>query len=162
MNRFYRLGAAALTFILGFTAPALATGDCRSDQNLMHVHRRLDGAIDQLSHDRSDYGGHRVSAINDLQNARNELVAAEQYAINTDHDNPSCFRAGGPTGGSDYNWGDRGQGNSNRNLLGVRRWVENMIDQLQRDQRDYGGHRVNALNDLRQARNELIAAERYR
>ena len=122
----------------------------------------MDGAIDQLQHDQRDYGGHRVNAINDLQNARNEIVAAEQYAINVDHDNGRCYRAGGPTGGSDANWGLRGQGGSNRNLLGVRRWVENMIDQLQRDQRDYGGHRVNAINDMQAARNELIAGERYR
>lgn len=155
MKLFFRLILAALVFA---PVPALAVGDCASSQNLWHVHRRLDGAIDQLQHDQRDYGGHRVAAINDLQNARNEIVAAEQ----SDRDDLHCARAGGSTGGSDANWGRRGQGNSNRNLMGVRRWVENMVDQLQRDNHDYGGHRVNAINDMQAARNELVQAERYR
>jgi hypothetical protein len=82
--------------------------------------------------------------------------------VNNDHDNGRCIRAYGPTGGSDANWGMRGQGGSNSNLMSVRRWVENMIDQLQRDQRDYGGHREQAIDDMQRARNELIAGERYR
>ena len=163
MNRLHRLGAAALTFALGLgtfaffqaPAPALAKPDCSSNANLWHVHRRLDGAIDQLSHDQHDYAGHRVAAVNDLQNARNELVAAEQYAVNTDHDNPACFQMRGGTGGSDYNWGSRGQGGSNVNLVNVSRWVGRLISQLQSDQRDYVGHRVNAINDMQAARQQL-------
>lgn len=142
-------------------AAAAIRPDCASDHNLMRVHRRLDGAIDNLSHDQRDYGGHRVSAMRDLQAARTELIAAESYARTTDHDNAACFTTSGSTGGSDRNWGHRGQGGSNSNIWGVRRWVENLIDQLQRDERDYGGHRVTAINDMQQARNELVAAEAY-
>lgn len=171
MNGFQRMIAPALVAALAASFTGWATSapasaqvrpDCSSDRNLMHVHRRLDGAVDQLSHDQHDYDGHRVEAMNDLQRARGELVAAEQYARYTDRDNPACFAARGGTGGSDANWGDRGQPGSNQNLLGVRRWVEGMIDQLQRDERDYGGHRVAAIGDMQQARTELIAAERSR
>ncbi len=160
MNRLHRLAILALAVAFACGAPALAKPDCSSNASLWHVHRRLDGAIDQLQHDQRDYAGHRVAAINDLQSARGQIVAAEQYAVSVDHDNPACFRASGPTGGSDVNWGMRGQGGSNSNVTNVRRWVENMIDQLQSDQRDYGGHRVAAINAMQAARTQLIAAER--
>src|SRR5579862_3567 len=121
MNRLHQIGAAALILFLGAGSVAQARNDCASNSNLGYVHHRLDGAIDQLQHDQRDYAGHRVAAISDLQNARNELVAAEQS-------DPGCYRAGGPTGGSDVNWGLRGQGGSNRDVWYVRSWVENMID----------------------------------
>jgi outer membrane murein-binding lipoprotein Lpp len=159
MNPFLRFAGLALFVALASTAPAFARPDCSSNANLWHVHRRLDGAIDQLSHDQRDYAGHRVAALNDLQNARGQIMAAEQYAVNVDHDNPACFRASGSTGGSDRHWGMRGQGGSNANIIGVRRWVERLINQLQSDQRDYGGHRVAAIDDMQAAREQLVAAE---
>jgi hypothetical protein len=155
MMNFRKVGTAALVLFLSASAVAQARNDCASNSNLAYVHRRLDGAIDQLQHDQRDYSGHRVAAINDLQNARNELVAAEQA-------DPGCDRAGGPTGGSDANWGRRGQGGSNRDVAYVRTWVENMIDQLQRDNHDYSGHRLAAISDMQRARYQLLAAERSR
>ena len=170
MNRAFRIAAPLLVAALsiGFAgsasvpAKAAVRPDCASDHNLMHVHRRLDGAIDQLSHDQHDYDGHRVSAMNDLQSARNEIIAAEQFAENDDHDNPRCFTTQGGTGGSDVNWGERGQRGSNENLAGVRNWVDRLIAQLNHDERDYGGHRVAAINDMQRAREQLAAAERFR
>ncbi len=171
MNGFQRILVPALLAALALgsaAAPLTASAqqqirpDCGSDRNLARVHRRLDGAIDQLSHDRRDYDGHRVAAMNDLQSARQQLVAAEQYAQYNDRDNPACLRSSANTGGTDANWGLRGQRGSNENLLGVRRWVEGMIDQLQRDERDYDGHRVAAISDMQRARGELVAAERSR
>ncbi len=50
--------------------------DGASERNLRGVRHRLEGLIDQLQHDQSDYGGHRVKAIADLQQARAEIVAA--------------------------------------------------------------------------------------
>lgn len=47
---------------------------------------------------------------------------------------------------------------SDRNLRAAYRRLEGTIDQLQRDQRDYGGHRVRAIADLESARGELAAA----
>jgi hypothetical protein len=55
----------------------------------------------------------------------------------------------------------RNGANSDRNLRQVRRRLEGMIDQLQRDQRDYDGHRVKAIADLQQARAEIDAALQY-
>lgn len=163
MNPYLRFSVSALALIGGLVMalPADARTDCASNSSLAHVHRRLDGAIDQLQHDQRDYGGHRVDAINDLQNARAQLVAAEQWAANTDRENPACMRAYGPTGGGDVSWGVRGQGGSNRDVWYVSSWTENMIDQLERDQHDYDGHRVAAINAMQAARSQLLAAERY-
>lgn len=55
----------------------------------------------------------------------------------------------------------RGEYGSARNLIGVRRRLEVLIDQLQRDQRDYGGHRVSAVADMQQARAQLDEAIEY-
>ena len=54
-------------------------GDVGSDRNLRTERRRLEGVIDALQRDQHDYGGHRVRAIADLQQARAELDAALQY-----------------------------------------------------------------------------------
>jgi hypothetical protein len=54
--------------------------------------------------------------------------------------------------------GVRGEGPGARNMLYVRRRLEAMIDQLQRDPRDYDGHRVAAIGDLQQARVQIIDA----
>ncbi len=53
---------------------------------------------------------------------------------------------------------DRG---SDRNLRYVDARLGALIDQLQRDQREYDGHRVAAIADMQQARGQLAAAMRY-
>lgn len=163
MNPSFRFSVSALALIAGLVmgAPAQARTDCASNASLAHVHRRLDGAIDRLQDDQRDYGGHRVDAINDLQNAREQLTEAEQFAIHDDHENQACTRAYGSTGGGDNNFGARGQRSSNHDIWYVRSWVENMIDQLQRDQHDYNGHRVAAIDAMQAARAQLVDAERY-
>jgi hypothetical protein len=167
MYRLHRFGVTiavagiVLSGAIGFSSiPAQARPDCSGNANLWHVHRRLDGAIDQLQHDRRDYGGHREQAIDDLQSARQQIVVAEQYAVNVNRENPACFSANGPSGG-DANWGVRGQGGSNRDVWYVSRWVSTMIAQLQQDQHDYGGHRVAAIDAMQSARNQLQASEQY-
>jgi len=52
----------------------------------------------------------------------------------------------------------RGEVGSARNVAEVRRGLERLIDQLQHDQRDYGGHRVRAIEEMGRARAQLIAA----
>ena len=52
----------------------------------------------------------------------------------------------------------RGEVGSARNIVEVRRALERLIDQLQHDQRDYGGHRVRAIAAMQRARAELAAA----
>lgn len=52
----------------------------------------------------------------------------------------------------------RGQCASDVNLNVVRRNIERVIDVLQRDNRDYGGHRASALKLLGEGRKMLKAA----
>jgi|SRR5450755_551077 len=65
-----------------------------------------------------------------------------------------------PTRTHNPNW-QRGQGRSNHNISKVRHHLEHVIDELQHDQYDYGGHRETALDLLQRARTELLAAEQY-
>jgi hypothetical protein len=128
----------------------------------MHsFHRRLDGAIDQLQQDDRDYDGHRVAAIDDLSKARQQLVAAERFAVAHDGDDPACFQAFGPAGAGEFQWGLRTQGGSNGDMWHVRGWVDGLIAQLNRDDRDYDGHKGDAIADLQAARNQMSVAERY-
>ncbi len=55
----------------------------------------------------------------------------------------------------------RGNRGSDRNLRQEYRKLEQVIDGLQRDQRDYGGHRVQAIQALQQARQQLDEALEY-
>jgi len=52
----------------------------------------------------------------------------------------------------------RGERGSAHDIRSVERHLKRMIANLQRDQRDYGGHRVNAINLLQQADQQLDAA----
>jgi inosine/xanthosine triphosphate pyrophosphatase family protein len=55
----------------------------------------------------------------------------------------------------------RGERGSGHNLMLVRRRLEKLIDELQRDQRDYGGHRIAAIDAMQQARAQLDEALEY-
>jgi hypothetical protein len=50
-----------------------------SDRNLRLEIHRLEQVIDMLQRDRHDYNGHRVQAIQDLQQARQQLEDALEY-----------------------------------------------------------------------------------
>jgi hypothetical protein len=52
----------------------------------------------------------------------------------------------------------RGELGSARNIREVRGMLEKLIDQLQRDQADYGGWRVKAIEALRRGRSDLDRA----
>jgi hypothetical protein len=55
----------------------------------------------------------------------------------------------------------RGNRGSDQNIRREYRKLEQVIDGLQRDQRDYGGHRVQAIQSLTQARQQLDEALEY-
>jgi hypothetical protein len=74
----YTSGANAQTPAMT-ARPAFQRGEFGSTKNIHVVRRRVERLIDMLQHDQRDYGGHRITAINDLQQARNELLQAEQY-----------------------------------------------------------------------------------
>jgi hypothetical protein len=54
-------------------------GNRASDQNIRREYRRLEQVIDGLQRDQRDYGGHRVQAIQNLQQARQQLDEALEY-----------------------------------------------------------------------------------
>ncbi len=55
----------------------------------------------------------------------------------------------------------RGNKGSDQNIRREYRKLEQVIDGLQRDQRDYGGHRAQAIEALQQARRQLDEALEY-
>ncbi len=61
-------------------AQAYERGQHPSNRNMWWVDGQVRALINQLNHDDHDYGGHRVAAINDLEAARSQIVAAEQFA----------------------------------------------------------------------------------
>lgn len=56
----------------------------------------------------------------------------------------------------------RGQRGSNRNLAAIRARLNGIIDSLQADTDDYGGHKASAIHHLQEAQAELTAALRSR
>ena len=63
-----------------YNPPGYERGRAGSNRNLRRVDRQLGRAIATMQHDQHDYDGHRVRAIQDLQNAQSEIKAAEAYA----------------------------------------------------------------------------------
>ena len=54
-------------------------GEHGSLSDLEHANRMVERIIDRLQRDQTDFGGHRVAAIEDLQRARADIEAAIQY-----------------------------------------------------------------------------------
>jgi hypothetical protein len=57
-------------------APLHLRGERGSARNLIIVCRHLEKAIDALQHDQRDYNGNREKAIDAMQSARADIVAA--------------------------------------------------------------------------------------
>jgi membrane protein implicated in regulation of membrane protease activity len=68
----YTAGAQAQTI-------AALRGERGSAVNVMRVRGRLETLIDELQRDRHDYGGHRVAAIDAMQQARGQLDEALEF-----------------------------------------------------------------------------------
>jgi hypothetical protein len=54
-------------------------GENQSNRNITRVRVKLERVIDELQHDQRDYDGHREKALDLLQRARTELLAAENW-----------------------------------------------------------------------------------
>jgi len=52
--------------------------ETKSNENIRMVRKHLDKVIDELQHDQHDYNGHRARALDLLNQARQELLQAEQ------------------------------------------------------------------------------------
>src|SRR5579864_6280619 len=84
MSKIVFAAAAALAATVAATASALAweRGPVQSDQNLRFARAYVERARDMLSHDQADYGGHRVAAMTDINEARADLTTALRYDHN--------------------------------------------------------------------------------
>ncbi len=125
-----------------------------SNHNIGTAANRVGRLIVTLQRDDRDYAGHRVAAINAMTNARNELMAAQQFAEahgyytqTTEVPEPVQERPA-----------RHDQKRSNYSVANVDGALRRIIGHLQRDTRDYGGHRAAAINLLEQASNDLTAA----
>ena len=149
------LAAAGAMIASTGRAWALDSDSANSDQNLRYTRAYLEHALDALSHDQSDYGGHRLQAIGDLQTARTDLTAA--LKLDQDPDDATLPTDVRPQD-SDIAAFLRGQSGSNENIANTRTVIERAIDMLQGDAHDYGGYRVKAVSALEAARDQLSAA----
>ncbi len=59
--------------------------DYKSNHNIRAIRKHLEHVIDELQHDQHDYAGHRARALDLLEQARQELLAAEQSDKATGH-----------------------------------------------------------------------------
>lgn len=55
----------------------------------------------------------------------------------------------------------RSEWGSASNIAAVRNRLGGLVEQLQRDNRDYDGHRAAAIGDMEQAQSQLTAALQY-
>ena len=152
------VGVAALATLLASTGRASADTSMTSDQNLRYTRAYIDRSLDMLSHDQSDYGGHRAAAIDDLNTAKVDLTSALQFDKDPDDRViPTTVRSED----TDIAAFERGQFASNENLEHTRTIVERSITMLQQDAHDYGGYRVKAIAALGAARDQLTDALQY-
>ena len=64
-----------------------------SNRNIRMIRKHLEHVIDELQHDQHDYAGHRIKALDLLEQARQELLAAEQSDVG---DNKTTSGSGTP------------------------------------------------------------------
>jgi len=130
----------------------------QSNENIRIARRHIERAIDGLHRDANDYGGHKETAVDDLQSARQDLDAALDFA--SSHGNGAGTGVALPGGDNDRGLGSSvgNQGSSNESIVDVRQNVEAAIDALQSDNRDYGGNKEHAIDKLQAARAQLEAA----
>ncbi|HLJ82788.1 MAG TPA: hypothetical protein VKT51_01265 [Candidatus Eremiobacteraceae bacterium] len=121
----------------------------RSDDNIRFVRGYIARGVAMLNRDQPDYNGHRTAAINDMNAADADLLAAIR-ADRADESVPAVADLARPA--------MIGQNASDNNIRYVRAYVEKAIDMLNRDQHDYSGYRVKAIENLHDARQQLLAA----
>jgi hypothetical protein len=127
----------------------------QSATNVAMMSERVGHMIAHLEADGRDYSGHRVNAIHFLQNAQGELNAAAQFAAANGYaiQVPPQARRGGV--------GERPPLTGETQMVHAQQNLERMTAHLQRDSHDFGGHRVAAVDLMRRANAELVAAIQF-
>jgi hypothetical protein len=128
-------GGVAAALAGAATNPAAAQNQVQSDYTIRQARAQVAGMIAELQTEQTDYGGHRVNAINALKRALNQLNDA--LAVQGTHP---------------------GQRSSDYTLRQVQSQNNAIINNLNGAKADYGGHRVTAISDLQTASSELSAA----
>lgn len=132
---------------------AIAINDGRSDSNLRWARQRVGENIEMLQWDRPDYNGHRARAIALFAQAQQQMSLGLAFdGGREDMAPPADFYRPAEVVGT------RGDRASDANVAAVRHNIEGVMDVLQRDNHDYGGHRVAALRLLDEGREQLSAA----
>jgi hypothetical protein len=147
------LSGAAQAMAAPQSLHVLAASGNQSDSNLRWARERVGQNIDMLQQDRHDYGGYRERAISLFQQAREQLTLALQFDIR--HESFAPVANALPDAEMMHL---RGECASDMNLNIVRRNIGHIIDVLQRDNGDYGGHRLAAIRKLEEGREMLKAA----
>jgi hypothetical protein len=133
----FMAGAGGMAAALAGAAanPAAAQNQVQSDYTVRQARAQVAGMIAELQTESTDYGGHRVNAINALKRALNQL----NDALTVQGAQP-------------------GQRSSDYVLRQVQSQNNSIINNLNGAKADYGGHRVSAISDLQTASSELSAA----
>jgi hypothetical protein len=142
------LAAPSLAAAAPLASHQLAMTQAQSDSNLQWARRRVEENIDMLNNDRGDFGGFRAKAIALFQQAREQLMLGLKFDAGREN-RPQPEGLSRPDAEMRVLRGDCA---SDVNLNVVRRNVERIIDVLQRDRSDYGGHRIKAIALLNQGR----------
>lgn len=125
-----------------------------SDRSVAGTLASTERAIDTLQRARMDYEGHRAAAIKALNDAREDLAAALKADSSHEVPSPVPTVSASLPGGTD----DTSQAASNARLREARALVVAAIANLKNDNHDYGGYRVQAIEDLQLAQSELDKA----
>jgi hypothetical protein len=128
---------------------SVAVSQGQSDSNMRWAFSYVGQNIDMLQHDQHDYNGNRARAVSLFQQARDQISLGLKYDQGRENAPPP---AGSVRPDMVY---VRGECASNANLNVVRRNNERIIDVLQHDNPNYGGHRVAALKLLAQGQEAL-------
>jgi hypothetical protein len=157
------LGAAAIAAAMAFqpvAAGAQAAGQVQSNQSVGQMAARINQDISALNGDDTDYGGHRLKAIAQMQKAHNALAAAEQYAAS--HGMGAGASNVGAAVGTAGGGVRRQQGQSDANMQAVSSDLQTVINQLNADSADYGGDKTTAIKALQTAVTEIGLGLQYR
>ena len=151
------LSAASFAMASPAGLQRVAITQARSDSNMRWAYNHIERNIDFLQNDQHDYGGYRAKAVSLFQSARQQIVLGLRFDNGRQNAPP-------PPGFSRPDKDMvvlRPECASDANLNVVRRNIEHIIDVLQRDLGDYGGHRAKAISLLQQGRESLKDAIQY-
>jgi hypothetical protein len=123
-----------------------------SDQQLVQGYRVLRSVKKTLSLADHDYGGHRADAMRDIGKAEGQLREALAYQ---DKKAPKEGKTAAPP------WHPEPQRLSNAQVAAALPVLHRTLAVLERANHDYGGHKANAVADLKTAVSQLKQALTY-